>query len=265
MARGEVWNPELRGAEYKPALTVRSFGSRGKSSRINGHTTGRVHHLLSTTELSAFYLYDWIPEIRDIREQYALDLDETQAIADDLGMCHIADRSTGTPFVVTSDFVLTRECGSGAEVELVRSCKQSADLSRISVLKKLEIERRYWRNRGVEWRLVTERDLPSALIRNLEWIHPYYRPASVPVSANHIEHLTVNLHARLCARPSESLVSICTDLDKHVGLEAGTHLSLVRHALARRHWTVDLQIEIKPSQPLIFRGADTEPVESQQC
>ena len=42
------------GADYKPWLTARDVPSRGRSHRVLGVTTGRVHHLLSDIERRAF-------------------------------------------------------------------------------------------------------------------------------------------------------------------------------------------------------------------
>ena len=66
-----TWNPDLRGPDYKPFVTV-LLPSQGKVSRLAGHTTGREHHVLSSLELDWWYLYDWRPEEIDIREQYAM-------------------------------------------------------------------------------------------------------------------------------------------------------------------------------------------------
>ena len=45
------WIKEGRGQgylkNYKPWVTVRDFGSKGRSHRVYGHTTKRTHHLLS--------------------------------------------------------------------------------------------------------------------------------------------------------------------------------------------------------------------------
>ncbi|HEX6749196.1 MAG TPA: TnsA endonuclease N-terminal domain-containing protein [Longimicrobium sp.] len=248
----DKWNSELCGADYRPALTVRSFGSRGKSIRIAGHTTGRVHHFFSMVEESAFLLYDWLPDVSDIREQYALELDVTQAIAFELGIAHITDRKSGKPHPVTTDLVLSRRVGSG-EVTQVRSCKRSGDLGGSRTLQKLEIERQYWLRRGIEWKLVTERDLPDPLIRNLRWLHPFVQPSSVGIASEHLAYLIKNLHRRIQDQREKSLAYICTECDRSLGTEPGGHLALARHAVASRQWRVDLHAEIDPSRPLLLR------------
>lgn len=54
-------------------------------------------------------------------------------------------------------------------VKVARDMKPSTKLSGRRTLEKLEVERRYWAAQRVDWGLVTERDLPSMLVRNLDY------------------------------------------------------------------------------------------------
>lgn len=59
---------------------------------------------------------------------------------------------------------------SSRMVTLARTVKPSEALSDARTIAKLEIERRYWTSRGVDWGIVTERDLPPILLRNLDFL-----------------------------------------------------------------------------------------------
>jgi hypothetical protein len=95
-----------RGADYHPWLTIQDVPSQGRSHRLKGIKTGRVHHLLSDIERDIFYLFDWADAVTDIREQFPLDRDITRRIADDLGVIHPRDVGSGTPLVMTTDFLV---------------------------------------------------------------------------------------------------------------------------------------------------------------
>lgn len=86
------WIKEDRGQghlrSYKPWVTVRDFGSKGRSHRIFGHKSQRTHHLLSDLELSTFLLLEWHSTTIDIREPYPLDLEKTLEIAKTIGIPH---------------------------------------------------------------------------------------------------------------------------------------------------------------------------------
>jgi hypothetical protein len=158
------------GRDYKPWLKVsRPMTSIGTSNRSGGRTTGRVHHFLSDIERNAFLIYDWADSVVDIREQFPLDRGETRAIADAMGVRHSIYSGSDVPVVMTTDFLLDTVV-DGRPMQAARAVKPAAKLADRRVLEKLEIERRYWVQRGVDWGIVTERDLPPVLIENLTWL-----------------------------------------------------------------------------------------------
>ena len=159
-----------RGAAYKPWLTVRDVPSNGRSHRPNGLKTGRVHHLLSDIERDLFFLFDWPESVTDIREQFPLDRQITQRIADQLGIKHPRDTGTQVPLVMSTD-LLVDIVRDGKQVLLARAVKPSEKLSDRRVIEKLEIERRYWAEQGIDWSIVTERDIPKTFARNIGWVH----------------------------------------------------------------------------------------------
>ena len=125
-----------------------------------------MHHLLSDIERGAFLIYDFLPGVTDIREQFPLNHDETQAIAERAGIRHPVGARARTPLVQTTDLVIDM-VRDGRTVSLARSVKRSVELQELRALE-LEIERRYWTAKGVDWGIVTERELHAPLLRNLE-------------------------------------------------------------------------------------------------
>lgn len=250
MGKKSEWRSDLRGSEYRPYETVR-IPTRGKASRVPGLKTGRLHHVLSSIELRCFYLLEWLPHVVDIREQFALPLPETEAIAEELGVKHPTIPETGAHKRMSSDFVVT-VTGPDGERDIVRSVKPSEELGSKRTLEKLEVERRYWIRRGVEWKLVTERDLPADLVRNIEWVHPYTAASSLSVPTEQVDWLTQRLEEQLRREPTRAVAVVCSEIDERAGFEPGTHFALVRHALANRRWPVDMNTEIVGSRPLPF-------------
>jgi len=53
------------GADYKPWLKIYDVPSLGRSHRLRGIKTGRVHHFLSDIEANLFYLLDWHDAVVD--------------------------------------------------------------------------------------------------------------------------------------------------------------------------------------------------------
>jgi hypothetical protein len=153
-------------AHYKPWITIQDFPSNGMVSRVSGSTTGRIHHLMSNLELSLFYLLDWSDDVMDIREQYPLiDLAQAIEIAEQANIRYPYDPKSGFPYVLTSDFYLETKQGM-----MVMSVKPSSELGKPRVREKLEIERRYWTMRGVEWNVMTENEINRIKASNIEWL-----------------------------------------------------------------------------------------------
>jgi len=179
-----------RGVNYKLWLSVQSVGSAGVSSRIRGWKTQRVHEFLSLQELYYFYVLEWSRPVSDIREQYPLlPLSETQDLAKMCGIRHPTRLGSSEPVVMTTDFVVTVNQSIGV-VEIARTVKPSQMLSKQRTLEKLEIERLYWQRRGVSWGIVTEREIPLILAKNVEWLHPFHACEGLGVSASELRRIT---------------------------------------------------------------------------
>src|SRR5206468_1653173 len=115
------------GKDYKPELTIQDVSSIGLASRILGWTTGRIHHLMSTLERKAFYQFDFPETVIDIREQFPLDIEETQAIAAELGIAHPIDLKTRELVPMTTDILITIQNGIH-EVVYAYTVKYAKDL-----------------------------------------------------------------------------------------------------------------------------------------
>lgn len=238
-------------AEYKPWLHIQDVPSQGLATRIKGWKTGRTHHFLSQLECHYFYLLEWSNIVVDIREQYPLDLDETLAIAEALGIKHPATPGIKEPIVMTTDFLLTLRHGIGTS-ECARTVKYSKDLSSVRVAEKFEIERLYWKERNIDWGIITELDIKRTVVKNVEWIHSYLDGTHLsPLDADSIRRIEDFLtpQAREARRPLRDITDEC---DGAFNLPAGASLSVVRYLLASRRWRVDMRKPIQPSVPLIL-------------
>ncbi|MBO6268195.1 MAG: Tn7 transposase TnsA N-terminal domain-containing protein [Clostridium sp.] len=160
------------GCDYKPWIYIHDFPSRGVSARIPGRTTGRIHHLLSRHEEYYFYILDADPDVLDIREQFPLRLTETLEIARALNIKH--PWKSDFPFVMTTDFLVTREDGLHA-----RAVKCSGELDNPRIIEKFSIEQAYWAARSVDWKIVTEKQICRDRALNCQWLYSGETPESL--------------------------------------------------------------------------------------
>jgi hypothetical protein len=225
------------GSTYKPWLTIQDVPSQGRSHRLLGMCTGRIHHLLSDIERDLFLLLDWQSSSVDLREQFPLNLDSTQDIADRLNIRHPRAVPSADLMVMTTDLVLDRRGTNGMETRAY-AVKTSEDLENPRTLQKLEIEWRYWQERRTPWTVVTRSELPQQLIDNIAWARHFFRPdgleswllVPVPVFLDEIATL-----------PKVSIDRFCSAMDQRFSLPRGSSLLLMRHLLAARTITCDME------------------------
>ena len=94
---------------YKPWIKIQDVSSKGRSNRIKGIKTNRIHHFLSDLETKCFYILEWDDNVVDIREQYPLiDRETAMKIANEKNIRYPIDYKTRTPVVMTTDFLVTK-------------------------------------------------------------------------------------------------------------------------------------------------------------
>lgn len=225
------------GRAYKPYLTVRDVNSLGRYNRSPSVTVGRVHQLLSDLEYHVLLMLDWDSQVIDIREQFPVPLEESQAIAREMGIAHLSYQ--GVDEILTTDFLVDLNF-QGKIVRRAISAKYVKDLSEPRVLEKLELERRYWVSKGIQFNLVTELEIPQTLQKNVKWFHPYMNHYDLDTREQQQEYFRILL-AAIHQFPSQKITAITTRLDDEYNVEPGTHLSLLRQFLAQRAFYFDIE------------------------
>ncbi len=249
-----------KGRDYKPWIEVSDFSSSGRVSRDLGWKTERVHYLMSDGETRLYYLFEWSDRIVEIREQFPLlDRELCFKIAEDMGVEYPKDPKSGAPYVLTTDFMLsvTRE---GKSVYEARTFKPSKSLNDKRTAMKLEIERRYYASKEVDWKIVTEKDLPKLMTGNIEWVHSAYRlEENQEMNKEDLYDLSTILKSRL-ETVSSSVSKITKDLDVEMNVEAGTSLYLFKHLVAHKVILVNMSsqkaLSLLSTKDLKFKKTD---------
>lgn len=235
---------------YKPWIHIQDVASKGLATRIKGLKTGRVHHLLSQLELHCFYCLDWDDRVFDIREQYPLDLPETLAIAEQLNIRHPRVPVTLDDVVMTTDFLVTVHHAYEPK-EFAFTVKYSNDLENPRTIEKLEIERFYWARRGVEWSIITEKQIKPALVKNIKWVHPFANPQRFSSGITPLVGEKIGRFMYEIISHSDAALRVVTAAsDKEFSLPNGTSLAIARHLIAVKKWAVDMRQPIQPQKSL---------------
>lgn len=226
-------------SQYVPWVQIQDFPSKGIVSRVKGNTTGRVHHLMSNLELYYFLILDWSDKTIDIREQYPLsDLADAISIADAMEIRYPYDNSSGFPYVLTTDFLITTKSGM-----MARAIKPSSELKKKRVREKLEIERRYWDKRNIDWKLVTEFEIPRTKARNIEWLLTG-KAAHEMIPDDDILNQAERAFCELYENSSRSISMIIDMIEKDFQLEPGSGMSLYKKLVIDKKIRLDMNQEI---------------------
>lgn len=250
-----------QGSKYIPWILVQDFPSYGQRNRELGWKTGRPHHYFSKNELDYHYILDWSCAVVDIQEQFPLlsrdpssPLADTLTIAKECGIRHPVDRRSKELAVMTTDFVVTVSRPPGI-VRLARTFKPAKDLSNKRTIEKFEIERRFWRARGIDWGIVTENEINSVLVENVKWVHKFKDISALyPLTIETVRRVATAL-TQMLGESSNSLSNIAMDCDDRLGLDMGRSLTVARHLIATRQWIVAMYQQIHPSKTLNLLGA----------
>jgi len=229
------------GKEYKPWLTIQDYPSMGRATRIFGWTTQRIHHFFSDSQLKYFYLLDWEEKVVDIREHYPLlDLETVLEDTADLKLDKFIDKKTKEPYILTTTFLITLLNFDGQKSFAARSIKYASELSKKTTVEKLEIERRYWTAKGINWGIVTNKDISDVRAKNIEWIHSAMTSDGCNgLSKEEFDDLLNGLLYRLIDN-QQNIRKIISEFEKDYFLDAGVGLLLFKHLIARKKIVLDM-------------------------
>ncbi|WP_019123916.1 heteromeric transposase endonuclease subunit TnsA [Brevibacillus massiliensis] len=232
---------------YRPWLTVMDIPSRGRASRVFSRKCNRVVHLLTDTQLRYFYLLEWDESTVDIKEQFPLlDVETILDHLDESLLKRLKDPKTEVPHVITTTFVITAKDHQGREIQYARAIKDAAELEKKATLERLEIQRRYWESRQVNFAVVTQHEIPVQRSRNIEWVMSALNVEDYGFSISQIQAYASILQERLLSS-DQSIRSILASFEREMKEEAGTGLLVFRYLIASRLIHVNMDEEIQLS------------------
>lgn len=245
----DKWIAEGRGTgeleNYKGWIDTYTYPSQGRITRLYGNKTKRIHYFMTDTETRYFLLLEWDEKgiVYDIREHFPLfNLEETIKDKADLRFDLFKDPNSGVPYILSTTFLITIRNSDGSFKYVARSVKSS--LEKKLSLERLEIERRYWTAKGIEWGLVTDKEIPAIKVQNIEWVHSSLSSCDQRgLTKKDITYLSDAFLKRinLSSLPARQFTD---NFDMELKLEAGTGLFVFKYLIASKKITIDLNKEI---------------------
>lgn len=150
-----------RGKDYKPWIYIYELNSIGTAESVPDWKTGRMIQCLSQGEVWVFHYLRFNENIEDIREQFPLlPINETAEIAEEKG----TKGALKNNIVMTLDFLVTRTDGTEFGISVKDSEKSYKKRDR----ELFEIQKEYWKRRGVKLYLVFKDKLNINVKLNIE-------------------------------------------------------------------------------------------------
>ncbi len=251
---------------WKAWIYTHEIPSKGISTTPWSYKLNRHVHLFSDGEFYLWFVLEYSSKVIDYWEQYPhLDLEKTMKLAEEHNIPYPMvprpdDRSIRDPEILTTDIVASVLVNGVVEYHPMsfkysrplqgsRNAIGSNTLEDPGALQRLELERLSWAENGHKLRIMTEREVPGPVWRNLKEALPRYELEGL--TDDDIREIALYLTRRV-KKEDCKLREITRECDSRLGYEegSGTALSVVWHLIARHKWTVDLTTLIDMDKPL---------------
>lgn len=231
--------------KYQPWIKTYSISSKGRVTRMKGWKTGRLHHLLSDLERNYFLLLDWNDDVVDIREQYPLlPIDVTINIAETIGVKHTTDPKTKEINVMTTDFLITIKRDNKV-FDIARTLKYVCDLNSYRTIEKFEVERRFWASKGIDWGIVTEKEVNTTMADNIRELHQNYWLNTDPSFSQKNVDTFYEWFCEIKNYNSELCIAIfLKEFDMKMGFMGGMGIQILKYLISHKKIKTDLNRKI---------------------
>lgn len=217
-----------------------TFSSKGRATRIYGYKTKRIHHLQSDNQLRLFLLLEWNDMVKNIEENVELkDLEIVIDNVEDLRLDKFSDKETGQLYQLHTNFLVTTK-RDNVEEKVAISVKALSEIERRTVIEKIEIERRFWKNKSIPFYVVTEKEINKQLVDNIKWV----RETLIDKSIENKRELAEHLYYFLQENKQEKLIDVLAKFDDNFVVKRGTSLFIFRYLIGIKEIALNMKKSI---------------------
>lgn len=231
------------------SLKVTTFSSKGRATRIFSYKTNKIHHLQSDNQLRAFLLLEWDDMVKNIKENVKLDdLETTLYNVENLRLDKFKDKETGDLYDLHTNFLIKTTTKDKGEEMVALSVKNISELQKVTVIEKMEIERRYWKVKGIKFYVITDNEIDKQFVENIKWA----REALVDKGLKNKRELGEKLYYFLQERKKEKINQVLEEFDVKEHLIKGTALFIFRYLIGIKEIEVDMKKTINLDEEISF-------------
>ncbi len=232
---------------YEPFWRTDDVPSSGVKTKISHFKTKyRIVHLLSQNELWMYLHLVRNPLVLEIYEQYAVPLDFSLAIANELEVKHPVYSDSQVPIVQTIDFVVDMLNPETGEIyKAAFPVKQPEDALRPRTMEKMALQEAYCELEHMEYELVTSEVLRTVCSENLEALYRYR--VLLPFLQRVAERWLQNFFGCLSYDRHNRAACLIERASERTGVDYSTGVSIFYNALWHKQiemdWTKRLKLE----------------------
>ena len=231
-----------RGLDYKPWLSGHEFASMGVYTRMMGLTIPRMYVFFSRLESDLFVIYDTDPEIEDILEQYYMDLPATLRLARSMGIRH---PWSGQYYnVMTADILFLKN-----GIWHARSVKPSSELNNPRTVEKLCLEQAYFHETGIQWSIVTEKEINPYKVQNLRWLY-YTAQLETLLTCEPLREQCSRLFYELYMEELQLLPDVIDCIESLYRLPSGSGIAILKYLIRKGCIPFDIEKPLNLNNPV---------------
>lgn len=228
------------------ALKVTTFSSTGRASRIYGHKTRKIHHLQSDNQLRVFLILEWSNKVKYIQENIELkDIEATIYNVDNLRLDKFRNKETNELYQLHTNFLATIK-NDNEEMQVAISIKSISELERKTVIEKIEIERRYWKAKQIEFYIITEKEINKQFVENIKWVREVLVNNGIEIK----EEIAEKLYYFLQNNAECKVTNMLDEFDKVENLKFGTALFILRYLIAKKEIEINMKEKLDLSKSI---------------
>lgn len=229
------------------SLKVSTFSSLGRSSRIYSYKTKQIHHLLSDNQLRFFLLLEWSDKVIDIKSNVYMD-NLQQYLSEEMEYLRLdkfMNKENGKIYDLYTSFLINVDKDTHME-DIAISIKNSSNLNTKTTIEKLEIERRYWRSKGIKFYIITDKEINKIEVDNISWC----RETLIDKSIKDKNKLALELYNFIKIYNDEILNDILHLFDSINDIKTGTALFMFRYLIAIKKIEINMKEKLILDKPI---------------
>jgi hypothetical protein len=254
------WKLDNSSGLYRPYLTVRKVNKVGRRHWMFCSKQNREVHLLSDGERRAYTILLWLPGTITVMEQYALDIDETIEIAEELGFVHPRNHNKNEAHVMSTDFVVQKLDSLSSAVKTIAYTFKYSDqifdeidgnqkTKSYRTWQKFSIEKKYWNNRGIEYRVITEKDATKERFWNIQFC---LNAAAIEIQQRQLQLFINTFESYWCVAHQSSLQRLINKTAVKMNLDDKYVLNLFKYAVIHQILLIENNYCIRNFRPIML-------------